>query len=99
MAYDSLLTDMQQQLTDNAWLAGEPFTLADIGILPYINRLAQLQLDGLWDERPAIARWFGAVRDRDSFGSAIAAYDDYSFVALMAKTGREHQTAVQAALS
>jgi hypothetical protein len=39
------------------------------------------------------------IRDRDSFSTAIAAYDDDSYVALMAKTGREHQTEIQAALS
>ena len=99
MAYDSLLSDMQQTLSASVWLSGPAYTLADIGILPYINRLAQLKLDSLWDTRPAIARWFDAVRDRDSYEAAIANYDDDGYVALMANTGREHRAAVQAVLS
>lgn len=95
MTYDSLLSDMQQQLATSEWLAGSAYGLADIEILPYVNRVAQLQLTGLWDDRPDVARWYDRVRDRDNYKNAVIAYDDDSYITLMAETGREHWPKVQ----
>ena len=50
--FDRLLADMEESLNESSWLAGNEFSLADIGYAPYITRLDHLQLQFLWDKRP-----------------------------------------------
>mgnify|MGYP001123188074 CR=1 FL=1 len=50
------------------------FSLADVAIIPYVTRLERLGLDGMWADRPHVARWFEAVRARPSFDTAITAF-------------------------
>jgi glutathione S-transferase len=52
--YDKLLADMERSLTEESWLTGKQFSLADIGYAPYIRRLQDLQLQFLWDKRAHI---------------------------------------------
>lgn len=66
-----LLRDMEAALTQHAWLAGETWTLADGALTPYVNRLAMLGLDRLWEDKPRLARWFERVRGRASFVPAL----------------------------
>jgi glutathione S-transferase len=49
------------------WLMGKNLTLADIAVMPVIVRLADLKLDGLWTDRPAVARWFEAIQAQAAF--------------------------------
>ena len=35
-------------LSQQLWLAGESFSLADIGLTPYITRVDRRGLDGMW---------------------------------------------------
>ena len=56
MRFDKLLGDIETTLADSPWLAGKEFSLADIGYAPYITRLDHLQLQFLWDKRPAYSR-------------------------------------------
>ena len=43
--YDKSLKQMDEALVDSPWLAGETFSLAGIGVLPYVNRLHILNMD------------------------------------------------------
>lgn len=70
--YDSYLQKMEDALATQKWLAGDSFSLADIGMAPYVNRLAMLSMSGMWAEsRPHVARWFDAIQRRPSFHSAF----------------------------
>jgi len=42
--YDGYLSKMESALVDRPWLAGETFSLADIAVTPYVNRLDMLKL-------------------------------------------------------
>lgn len=97
-AYDKLLADMEKALADATWLAGEDYTLADVGITPYVNRLAMLRLERMWDGRPKVAGWYARVRARPSFAAAIAAYDEDGYLSLMAEQGEAQWPAVAAAI-
>jgi glutathione S-transferase len=48
------------------WLMGE-LTLADISVMPAIVRMADLGLDTMWADKPAIARWYDAIRAHAAF--------------------------------
>lgn len=69
---DRLLGDMQTTLAERPWLAGADFSLADIGLAPYVARLAHLRLDFLWQQRPQVAGWFERLRQRPAY---VAAHD------------------------
>ena len=43
------------------WLMGKQLSLADIAVLPVLVRLADLQLDSMWVDRPTVVRWYAAI--------------------------------------
>lgn len=90
--YDRTLARMEQQLAQTQWLAGTDFTLADTALAPYVQRLEHLGQDWMWcEERPAVARWFSACKERASY-AAITDYLVKPVVNLMADKGAEAQS-------
>jgi glutathione S-transferase len=69
-----LLEAMEAALSQQAWLAGDGYSLADGALTPYANRLEMLGLGKMWQDKPNFMRWFRAVRARPSFEPAIFAY-------------------------
>jgi len=70
---------LQQQartLQESDWLVGRRFTMADVAMAPYVNRLAALAMEGLWSDGrlPRVADWFGRVGARPAFGPALVAW-------------------------
>ena len=65
--YDNYLHKMEKALEGNDWLVGNIFTIADISLTPYVNRLAMMSMRGMWqDERlPDVERWFNAIEARE----------------------------------
>jgi glutathione S-transferase len=49
------------------WLLGPRMTLADVAVMPAIVRMADLGLDTMWKDKPAIARWFDEIRAHKAF--------------------------------
>ena len=49
------------------WLMGKTLTLADIAVMPVIVRMDDINLDGAWRTRPAIARWLELIRAEPAF--------------------------------
>lgn len=92
-AYDKVLGQMDAALAGARWLAGDALTLADIALVPYVNRFAMLGLSARWEgRRPHLARWFDAVRARDSFEPGI-----YTHMPAKARTEMETNAARSAA--
>lgn len=97
-AYDALLDDMEAALQDRDWLAGDAYTLADVSLIPYINRAAELRLERLWEEtRPRATDWFARVCARPNFVEAFGGYPYPEFQAQMAEEGLACWPMVQAA--
>lgn len=64
----STLARMEVRLAGNSWLSGELFGLADIIVLPLIDRMEDLGLAGMWqDELSNVTDWLKRSRDRASF--------------------------------
>ena len=97
--YDALLEDMEGVLDKHSWLAGEDYTLADVSLTSYINRVAELQLHPLWgSSRPHVADWFARVRARRNFQIAIGDFPYESYAKLMKDQGQLQWPKVEAAL-
>ncbi|MGH8262786.1 MAG: glutathione S-transferase family protein [Steroidobacterales bacterium] len=71
--YVRYLDKMEQALRVQPWIGGDSYSLADIGMTPYVNRLAMMSMGGLWEggTRPRLAEWFARVRERPTFQSAV----------------------------
>ena len=73
--YDKALADMDRQLAQHPWLAGEAYSLADAAMTPYINRFTMLGLSNMWTQsRPNVAAWFERIKARPSYAAAISAF-------------------------
>jgi len=71
-AFDQMLGQMEAALADGPWLVGRQYTLADLGLTPYLDRLYNLALGPMWiGERPRVSDWYGRIRARPNFSSAI----------------------------
>ena len=71
--YFDYLNNMEAALSENQWLVGDAFTLADVAMTPYINRLAALAMEKLWEDGrlPGVERWFNTVQSRSTFETAF----------------------------
>jgi glutathione S-transferase len=67
--YDSYLHKMEKALTGNNWLVGNKFSIADIALTPYVNRLSMMSMRGMWESRrlPNVERWFKDIEAREHF--------------------------------
>lgn len=71
-AYDDLFGDLEAHLSEARWLAGGQFTLAEVGVAPWILRLYELGIAQLmWTERPAVRDWFERVAARPAFAHIL----------------------------
>jgi len=64
--YDAYLHKMERALAGSDWLVGERLTMADVAMAPYVNRLAALAMEQLWERGrlPRVEGWFERVRAR-----------------------------------
>lgn len=70
---DLTLRRMEQALADGAWLMGAAFTLADIVVIPSIDRMNDLGLAAMWQGRyPRVDDWYDRFQARSSFTKAFA---------------------------
>ena len=71
--YDSYLHKMEKALDGQDWLVGNRFTVADISLTPYVNRLAMMSMRGMWEggRLPNVERWFTAIEALPNFKSAL----------------------------
>jgi glutathione S-transferase len=75
------------------WLLGKRLSLADIAVMPTIVRMADLSLDSMWADKPAIARWYEAIRAHPAYAPT------YYFGSLLTERFphlRERRTSVSA---
>ena len=97
--YDRFLADMDSALQRTPWLAGDRFSLAEIGVIPYVNRLDMLGLSPLWTEtRPHLTDWFARVKARPVFEPAMYRYVPPPLAALMKERGAAALAKVRAIL-
>lgn len=98
-AWEAFIAAMDDQLAETDWLAGPEYSLADIDVVPYLWRLQNLQMSGMWDNRPRIADWLERVTSRPAFKTAIVDQALPEWTALLEATGREAWPKIKPLLS
>ncbi|HSG95971.1 MAG TPA: glutathione S-transferase family protein, partial [Afifellaceae bacterium] len=63
--------DRMLQETGGPWLLGEQLTLADIAVAPLIDRVEDLGLENLWEEKySGVAGWLRQIQARPAYKEA-----------------------------
>lgn len=79
-AYDKMITcldSIEAAVGQGPWLIGEMYSLADIAMIPFIDRIRNLRPEFLDAAKyPGVARWEQALRARPAFDSAFNFRDD-----------------------
>ncbi len=69
------LVRIEARLDGFPWFAGQSFSLADIAISPFIDRLEWLGYMGMWSARPAIEDWIRRMKARPAYREAMPRVD------------------------
>lgn len=69
LLYDTYLKKMEAALDGHDWLVADRFTIADVAMTPYVNRLAMMSMSGMWENGrlPNVETWFGRIQARPHF--------------------------------
>ena len=78
---------MDKALAGSKWLVGNGLSLADMGFLPYIERLEQLQLRDWWQKRPNIDAWLRRLRDTSAYEKGLSEWHNPDYIKLMSESG------------
>lgn len=67
--YHGYLQKMEAALEQSDWLVGDCYSVADLSLTPYVNRLAMLSMSGIWEggRMPRVTDWFDRIRARPAF--------------------------------
>ena len=66
-----MATRMDHALADGPWLAGETYSLADIDVAPFVQRLVRVELFHLVAARPRVADWYARITSRPAYRKAM----------------------------
>lgn len=98
--YQKLFADMDAVLAERDWLAGDGFSLAEVGMIPFVNRLDMLQLSNMWTEpHPHLTDWWERMKARAMFQDAMFKYIPEPLIQLMTDKGQEAWPKVKAILA
>ena len=67
----------EASLSRGAWLAGDTYSLADIAMIPFVDRMHNLQPGVMRPEKyPGVAGWYARIKARPAFDPAFNYRDD-----------------------
>ena len=88
--FDRVIGDMERDLSESPWLAGDEISLAEMAMTPYIERLDRLSLTNFWQESwLRVSDWFARIRSRPSFARAFEAWRPRDYDDLLRERGVE----------
>lgn len=73
--FERIFRKMESWLESNLWLGGDNYNLADIALLPYVERVDKLGLDEFWSNtRPCTTEWLNRMRALPSYEAAYTKF-------------------------
>ena len=70
-------------------MAGDTYSLADVGCTPYVTRLYELRLENWLSNRPKIQAWFEKIKKQTNYTKAFLDWESQAYCNLMAERGLE----------
>ncbi len=74
--FKHLFQEIDETLADRTWLVGDMFSLADISMVVYVNRLTSFQMAPLWDHLERLKAWNARIVSRPSYLKAVIDWGD-----------------------
>lgn len=65
------LERLERRLNEAEWLGGSSYSLADVAAAPFIDRLEELNLSGLWATHSALKNWIARTKARPAYREAV----------------------------
>jgi len=65
-----IVMKLEQRLSQSRWLAGDTFSLADVAVATFVDRVDHLLFDFLWKDRPSVQGWINRIKDRAAYHQA-----------------------------
>lgn len=66
-----MVARMDRALTQGPWLAGDEYSLADVDIAPFVQRMVRIDLFHLVQARPRVADWYARISARPAYHQAM----------------------------
>lgn len=71
---ETAFSALEKPLTSQPFLAGEKFTIADIGYMPYLDHLVKMpEVKAKLEKYPHVESWWGRLRERESWRKVTGA--------------------------
>jgi ganglioside-induced differentiation-associated protein 1 len=82
--------DLDLALSEQPWVAGQTFSIADCGALPYVIRLQHMGLASLWEggRLPGVEKWFAAAQCLPAYQAAVEKWINPQVLAMFEHTTR-----------
>ncbi len=74
-ALQATVAEIAERVATSGWTAGDQYSIADLALTAYFDRLDRLGLDALWTERPGVIDWLARLRARPSYQTAITDWE------------------------
>jgi glutathione S-transferase len=74
--FRNVFEDMNAELAESTWLAGDTFSLADISLGVYVTRLKSFQMAPLWEHMTHLNEWYGRFIARPSYEEGVIKWGD-----------------------
>lgn len=74
--FKNLFRQIDDTLAGGDWLVGDMFSLADISMVVYVNRLTSFQMAPLWDDMTRLKAWNERIRARPTYHTAVTEWGD-----------------------
>lgn len=87
--FDRFVTDLEAQLGKTEWMAGDSYSLAEVGYTPYLIRLDELRLWAWMDDKPHVTDLYERLKARPNFKPGYLDWKNQAYVDLMAEKGAE----------
>tara|TARA_Y100000739_G_C20605586_1_gene465402 strand:+ start:543 stop:1310 length:768 start_codon:yes stop_codon:yes gene_type:complete len=87
--YLNLFDDFDTYLSNNEWLAGDNYSLADVSYTPYLTRFEHLNLSFMFKEKKNLYSWFLKIQQRENYKRAITNWNNANYLKLMHAKGSD----------
>lgn len=94
-----MLIDIEAAVSDQPYLCGDDYSLADASVTPFVSRLSELALDWMWADLPGMGGWWDRIRARASFDAVFGAFPNPDRIRRLREAGLEARPAVEDILS
>lgn len=68
---EEMIERMDRALSHGPWLSGGQFSLADVDIAPFVQRLVRIDLFHLVEQSPRVADWYARISARPAYQLAM----------------------------